>query len=127
MCFPSLESEDKQCSKKSEDKQCSKNREKKAQIKKKYKLGRWPATLKCCFCRSYPSDRWVQSGFVVLFVRIRLCRLRRRMQPFGYYNNSMQQIELIIHTNIQPLKAIVLPKVKVIGLRFKKIIVNALT
>ena len=30
---------------------------------------------------------------------------RRRMQPFGYYTNMVQQIQFIIHTNIQPLPA----------------------
>ena len=29
---------------------------------------------------------------------------RRRTQPFGYYINMVQQIEFIIHTNIQPLR-----------------------
>ena len=31
---------------------------------------------------------------------------------FGYYANMVQQIEFIIHTNIQPLRQICLPKVK---------------
>ena len=47
--------------------------------------------------------------------RRRLCR--RRTQSFGYYTNMMQQIEFIIHTDIQPFPAIFLPKVKVIGQR----------
>ena len=40
------------------------------------------------------------KGIVVPFVRC-LCR-RRRTHSFGYYTNMVQQIKLIIHTNIQP-------------------------
>ena len=63
----------------------------------------------------HPSARWARRGFVVPFVR----RLRRRTQSFGYYTNMVQQIEFIIHTNIQPLPGLFLPKVKVIGQRSK--------
>ena len=50
----------------------------------------------------YTSARWAQRGIVVPFVRRRL-RRRRRTHSFGYYTNMVQQIEFIIHTNIQPL------------------------
>ena len=40
---------------------------------------------------------------------------RRRMQPFVYDTSMVQQIELIIYTNIQPLPALFPLKVKVIG------------
>ena len=52
-------------------------------------------------------------GIVVPFVRRRRCRTH----SFGYYTNRVQQIKFIIHTNIQPLPAFFLPKVKVIGQR----------
>ena len=52
---------------------------------------------------------------VVPFLHLRRRRPHRRMQPFIYYINMVQQIEFIIHTNIQPLRAIFLPKVKVKG------------
>ena len=45
----------------------------------------------------YPSARWAQRGIVVPFVHR---RLRRRMEPSGYYINMVQQFEYIIHTNI---------------------------
>ena len=46
---------------------------------------------------------------VVPFVRRRL-RRRRRMHSFGYYANMVQPIEFIIHTNIQPLPALLSPQ-----------------
>ena len=50
---------------------------------------------------------------------------RRRTQPFGYYTNIVQQIELIIHTNFQPLPGIFFSlKVKVIGQRLKTILLT---
>ena len=56
------------------------------------------------FCHAvtafYPSARWAWRGIVVPFVR------RRRTHSFGYYINMVQQIEFIIHTNIQPLPAL---------------------
>ena len=55
-------------------------------------------------------------GIVVPFVRRRR-RRRRRTHSFGYYTDMVQQIKFIIHTNIQPLPALFLPKVKVIGQR----------
>ena len=58
----------------------------------------------------YPSARWARRGIVVPFVR-------RRKHSFGYYTNIVQQIKFIIHTNIQPLPALFLPKVKVKGLK----------
>ena len=73
----------------------------------------------------YPSARRARRGIVVPFLRRRLHR--RRAQPFGYYTNMVQQIEFIIHTNIQPLLAIFLPKVKVIGQRLKKMVVETIT
>ena len=39
---------------------------------------------------------------------------------FGYYANIVQQIELIIYTNIQPSRQKFFPKVKVKGQIFKK-------
>ena len=45
---------------------------------------------------------------VIPFVRLR----RRLTHSFGYYTNMVQQIEFIIHTNFQPLRALFLPKVK---------------
>ena len=45
-------------------------------------------------------------GIVVPFVR-----RRRRTHSFGYYTNMVQQIKFIIHTNIQPLPTLFLPKV----------------
>ena len=61
--------------------------------------------------------------------RLRRRLRRRRAYSFGYYTNMVQQIEFIIHTNIQPLPAFFLPKVKVKGQgkRLKKILVNAIT
>ena len=60
----------------------------------------------------YPSARWARRGIVVPFVR-------RRDNT-----NMMQQIKFVIHTNIQPLPALFLPKVKVKvkgqGQRFEK-------
>ena len=46
----------------------------------------------------------LSSPFVRRFRR-RL-RRRRRTHLFGYYTNMVQQIEFIIHTNIQPLRTI---------------------
>ena len=68
----------------------------------------------------YPSARWARRGIVVPFVR-RL-RRRRRTHSFGYYTNMVQQIKFIIHTNIQPLPALFLPKVigQCQGQRLKK-------
>ena len=54
--------------------------------------------------RFYPLG---PRGYCSPFVR----RLRRT-QLFGYYTNIVQQIEFMIHTNIQPLPAIFLLKVK---------------
>ena len=62
----------------------------------------------------YPSARWARRGIVVPFVRRRL-RRRRRTHSFGYYTKMVQQIKFIFHTNIQPLSALFLPKVKVKG------------
>ena len=62
-----------------------------------------------CATVFHPSARWARRGIVVPFVR------RRRTHSFGYYTNMVQQIKFIIHTNIQPLPALFLPKVKVIG------------
>ena len=72
----------------------------------------------------YRSAGWAQRGIVVPFVRRRL-----RTHSFGYYTNMGQQIKFIIHTNIQPLLALFLLKVKFIGQgqRFKIILVNAIT
>ena len=64
----------------------------------------------------------VRRGIVVPFVR-----RRHRTHSFGYYTNLVQQIKFIIHTNIQPLPALFLPKVKGQVQRFKKKIVNAIT
>ena len=62
-------------------------------------------------------------GIIVPFER------RRRMHSFGYYTNMVQQIEFIIHTNIQPIPALFSPKV--IGQRsnskIQKILVNEIT
>ena len=44
--------------------------------------------------------------FVRRFRRRLRRRRRRRTHLFGYYTNMVQQIELIIHTSIQPLPAI---------------------
>ena len=73
--------------------------------------------IKNNYNRFPPSARWARRGIVVPFVhrRRRLRRHRRRTHFFGYYTNMVQQIEFIIHTNIQPLPALFLPKVKVIG------------
>ena len=49
--------------------------------------------------------RWARRGIVVPFVHRRL-RRRRRTHSFGYYTNMVQQINFIIHTNIQPLPAL---------------------
>ena len=59
----------------------------------------------CCF----PSARWARRGIVVPFLGRRLRRhLRhRRTHSFGYYTNMVQQIEFIIHTNIQPFPALI--------------------
>ena len=49
---------------------------------------------------------------------------------FGYYTNMVQQIEFVIHTNIQPLPALFFyprSSVKGQGHRFKKKIVNTIT
>ena len=76
-----------------------------------------------CASDFYPSARWTRSGIVVPFKHRRL----RRTHSFGYYTNMVQQIEFIIHTNIQPLRHFFLPKVKGQGQRFKKIYGNAIT
>ena len=68
----------------------------------------------------YPSARWARRGIVVPFVR-------RRTHTFGYYANMVQQIIFIIHTNIQPLPALFLPKVIGQSRRLKKNLVNAIT
>ena len=51
--------------------------------------------------------------------------------PFGYYTSMVQQIGFIIHTNIQPLPAIFLPTIQVLGQKSKskieKFLVNAIT
>ena len=65
--------------------------------------------------RFYPSACWTRRGIVVPFVR--RFRRRRRTHYFGYYANMVRQIKFIIYTNIQPLLALFLPKVKVIGQR----------
>ena len=57
----------------------------------------------------YPSARL--PGIVVPFVR-RLRRRSRRSHSFGYYINMVQQIEFIIHTNIQPLPALFFTQVQ---------------
>ena len=64
----------------------------------------------------YPSARWARRGIVVPFVHRRL-RCRRRTHSFGYYTNMVQQIEFIIHTNIQLQPELFLHKIKVIGQR----------
>ena len=81
------------------------------------------------YCLFYPSARWAQRGIVVPFVR-----RRRHTHSFGYYTNMVQQIKFIIHTNIQPLRALFYTqgqghrsKIKGQGQRFKKILVNAIT
>ena len=71
----------------------------------------------------YPSALRAQRDIVVPFVRT---------HSFGYYTNMVQHfnfefIKFIIHTNIQPLPALFLRKVKGQGQRFKKILVNAIT
>ena len=45
---------------------------------------------------------FIPRGIVVPFVRLR----RTHARFFGYYTNMVQQIEFIIHTNIQPLPAL---------------------
>ena len=73
-------------------------------------------------CFYHPSARWARKDIVIPFMRRRL--RRRRTHSFGYYTNMVQQIEFMIHTNIQPLPALFTTQGQ--GQRLKKIPVTAI-